>query len=215
MDGGKVRARYLRLRDLYEIRLTVPLKILLYFIDISEKKMNEVVERNVSSRCKFACQNDALPYKKAMQKGLRNPCHETRNKDGYIVLCRAENKLLLNDMQEKLATIEFARVAFGSEQNYCYNDDVRGFYDVRETVARFITRNFISPDEGCSDSSDMKIMAQSEQIVLTAGAESIIHNLCYLLGEENDAILIPAPYYAGFDNDARVRIMKEKSLNVS
>ena len=174
--------------------------------------MNE----SVSSRCIHANQNDALPYKASMLKALQNPCHETQNKNGYVVLCRAENKLLLSTLKAKFLAndAELAKVAFGCEESYCYSDDVRGIKHVKEIVAHFVTRKFIRTshaltnkiaDEEEAISNKSLPMAEDDQIVLSTGVESLIHSLCHLTGEENDIVLIPAPYYAGFENDTRVR----------
>lgn len=44
-----------------------------------------------------------------------------------------------------------------------------------------------------------------EFVALGSGAASILSHLALSLAEEGDAVLIPAPYYAAFDCDLKVR----------
>jgi hypothetical protein len=182
-------------------------------------------ECNVSSRCIIASQSMALPYKASLLKALQDPCHPMTNKKGYITLCRAENKLITNELKAYFSehSQSIINIAFGDENNYFY-DDVRGMEGVRKIVASFITRKFINGsltnsstyddnDDGNTDGKNndettteqYRSAAKPDQIVLGSGAASILNYLFYLLGEEKEAVLIPAPYYAAFQNDTKVR----------
>ena len=44
-----------------------------------------------------------------------------------------------------------------------------------------------------------------EYIAVGSGAASLLSHLALSLAEEGDAVLIPAPYYAAFDADMKVR----------
>jgi aspartate/methionine/tyrosine aminotransferase len=158
------------------------------------KKNNEQNETNVSSRCIFASTNTPLPYKQAMVNALKNPCHPIENKNGYVVVCRAENKLITNMLSKRLATKSMSEIAFGHESTYRY-DDVRGLHATRRTVANFIMRKFVK---------EAGIAVKPDDIVLGSGATSILNYLFYFLAEENEVVLIPAPYYAAFDVDTKV-----------
>ena len=166
-------------------------------------------DKNVSSRCIFSTQTVSLPYKKSMSKALADPCHPVDNRNGYIVLCRAENKLVTKELSKRLSRESVAKIAFGDESTYRY-DDVRGLYFVREVIARFIMKYFISDCAYSSDSdvdnrATSQLMIQPEHIVIGSGATSILNYLYYFLAEEKDVVLIPAPYYAAFDGDTKVR----------
>jgi aspartate/methionine/tyrosine aminotransferase len=111
-----------------------------------------------------------LPYLSAFFQALENPCHETENSKGYIALCVAENKLVLDALSRRLLRLLPVTVvnddsdyknhvlqppqgqghkesscwnaAFANFENYCYND-MRGMMHARESVARFLTRKFL------------------------------------------------------------------------
>jgi hypothetical protein len=97
----------------------------------------------VSSRGRTAL-NPPLPYLGAFLTALQNPCDVDTNPEGMIVLCMAENKLILKDLSQRLNRKDVAEKAFLDEGNYCYND-MRGMMHVRESVARFLTRKFLKP----------------------------------------------------------------------
>lgn len=175
-------------------------------------EVNNSNEYNLSSRGIEASQSSPLPYLDAFIKSLTNPCHPTTNKDGYIALCVAENKLILPELSKRLIngksltndTIKSnptstAQIAFGHQDNFCYNDN-KGMEPVRQTVARFVTRKFINPTK----SYDESLEAKADQIVLGAGACAILNFLFRFIAEENEVVLIPAPYYAAFEYDMSI-----------
>ena len=43
-------------------------------------------------------------------------------------------------------------------------------------------------------------------LIVQTGCGAILNNMCQLMCEEGDAILVPAPYYPGFDSDMKVRV---------
>lgn len=171
-------------------------------------------EKQVSKRGLKASTSSPLPYFASYLEAIANPCHPTENRDGYISLCVAENKLILSEFAKKLSQPNTAKVGFGNEVNYCYND-VRGMQYVRKSVAQFITKRFI---QGSTTSNIAKITnnneterkkehnlcASEDQIVLGSGAAAILNFLFHCTANENEVVLIPAPYYAAFEYDMSI-----------
>jgi hypothetical protein len=172
---------------------------------------------NVSSRGNKASQSSPIPYMKSYLKAIYNPCHPTKNRNGYIALCMAENKLILKEFSKKLcsSSMNTAKVAFGDDMYYCYNDN-KGIAHVRESVAQFITKRFLNPsylisndgnDNGNDNENATKLIpsfVQSDHIVLGAGACAILNFLFHIIAEEKEVVLIPAPYYAAFEYDMSI-----------
>lgn len=201
-----------------------------------QEVQEEENENNVSSRCLKASQSSPLPYLASFFKAISNPCHPDTNRDGYISLCVAENQCIISELSKKLTQPKFAKVGFGDQMNFCYNDS-RGLEHVREAVAKFITKRFINPSslipsrirtldgsEHKSESGDMiisssdikrnlyhrlkdipdSLTAKAEQIVIGSGASAILNLLFHFIAEENEVVLIPAPYYAAFEYDMSI-----------
>ena len=175
---------------------------------------NDNNDDNVSSRGVEASQSAPLPYFKSYFKAIANPCHHITNQTGYVALCVAENKLILPELSNHLinglksssnekssASSSTAKIAFGNEVNFCYND-TRGIENVRQQVAKFITKNFIHGNK--NSNQDSSLAAKAEQIVLGAGAAAILNFIFRFVAEENDVVLIPAPYYAAFEYDMSI-----------
>lgn len=165
----------------------------------------------VSKRCMALSHKSPLPYISSFLKAISNPCHPINNRNGYIALCVAENKLIIPILSEHLTQHQFAKVGFGNEVNFCYND-TRGLENVRKAVARFITKRFIKPSSGICDEADcvendksgIPCCAMAHQIVLGSGAAAILNFLFHCIADENEVVLIPAPYYAAFEYDMSV-----------
>lgn len=70
----------------------------------------------------------------------------------------------------------------------------------REATAYFLARRFLYPDEPALTPTIALQHVQPKHVALAAGCSSILNHLFFLLGEPGDACLIPAPYYAAFEN---------------
>jgi hypothetical protein len=182
-------------------------------IEEEKKKLNSgratplvlasIPEGKVGKRCMRALA-PAVPYLDAFLSGLRYPCEPIRCPDGFIALCMAENKLLIDVLAERLMQAGTATAAFSDSTVYCYNSFL-GLPVARQAIAYFIAKRFLCPDAH-SISPDQALAAiNPEHIGLGAGAAGVLNSLFYLLGDEGDACLIPAPYYAAFESDMSVR----------
>lgn len=148
---------------------------------------------NVSSRCVKALA-PATPYLEAFLKGLSCLCDPVHFPDGYIPFCMAENKLAIDVLAERLMNPGTATAAFSDSVVYCYNSFL-GLPVARQAAAYFIAKRFyktdfvnLTPDQALS-------LIRPENVGIGPGAAALLNSLFYLLGEQNDACLIPAPYY--------------------
>lgn len=122
------------------------------------------------------------------------------NRDGYIALCTAENKLVTRMLVDRCLLTGTAAAAFTDSSVYCYNSFL-GMPLAREAAAYFLARRFLFPDRASLSPQEALQNVQPKHIALSAGAAPVLNHLFFLLGECGDACLIPAPYYAAFDND--------------
>jgi len=159
----------------------------------------------VSSRGRRALK-PPLPYLGSFFECLQNPCDISSNPHGHIALCVAENKLILKDLSSRLCKHSTAVAAFENQDNYCYND-MRGMMSARESVARFLTRKFLKPEQGETppeDDNSACSAIQADNVILGSGCAGLLNGLFFSLSEANEAVLIPAPYYAAFESDMKV-----------
>jgi len=113
--------------------------------------------------------------------------HSEANPRGHVALCVAENKLITQALAQRCS--QQAPSAFLDLDSYCYNSFV-GSPSAREAVAYFLSQHFGSTD--------------AKHVGLSAGAAPLLSHLFTALGSAGQACLIPAPYYAAFENDMGV-----------
>ena len=102
--------------------------------------------------------------------------------------------------------------AFSDSIVYCYNGTL-GLPASREAVAYFLTKHFLFPEERDMSFEEALNWIRPEYVVLGSGAASLLSHLALSLAEEGDAVLIPAPYYAAFDTDLKVRNLVQRFLS--
>jgi len=131
-----------------------------------------------------------LPYFPLFIECLMDPA-STRNQSGKIALCVAENKQVAHHLAPKLAS-SFA-TALNNPSAFTYND-MLGLPELREAAASLFTRLF----------AKNAFTVPSEAVVVGSGAAGLLTHLFTLLTPERAGVLIPAPYYAAFENDMKV-----------
>lgn len=115
-----------------------------------------------------------------------DPYDTSSNPNGYVNLGTAENHLLFDIIATHLRE---AAVIVESDAHY---NELYGVLFLREAVADFLggrAKRSLSP----------------EHIVIASGASAILELLSFTLCDPGDAILIPTPYYPGFDYDLGLR----------
>jgi len=113
------------------------------------------------------------------------------NPDGKIPFCVAENKLTQPRLEERFCAA--AKVAFGQHEAYEYND-MTGLSQMKNAVARLWNRKVCGGSE----------LARETDVVCGAGAAAVLNNTFTCALEVGESVLIPAPYYAAFENDMEV-----------
>jgi 1-aminocyclopropane-1-carboxylate synthase len=157
---------------------------------------------NVANRCMRALA-PATPYLEAFLSGLQYPCDPTSRPDGFIAFCMAENKLVIDVLAERLMQAGTATAAFSDSTVYCYNSFL-GIPVARQAAAYFIAKRFMFTETPSITLDQALASINPDHIGIGPGAVGLLNSLFYLLGEEGEACLIPAPYYAAFENDMAV-----------
>jgi hypothetical protein len=150
-------------------------------------------DANVSIRCIRALA-PATPYLEAFLKGLSYLCDPVHSPDGYIPFCMAENKLAIDVLAERLMNPGTATAAFSDSAVYCYNSFL-GLPVARQAAAYFIAKRFYKTDHVNLTADQALSLIRPECVGIGPGAAALLNSLFYLLGADNDACLIPAPYY--------------------
>lgn len=134
---------------------------------------------------------------------FQNPYDANANKKGYIAMCVAENKLVLDMLAERFMQVGTATAAFSDSDVYCYNSFL-GMPVARQAAAYFLARRFLYDSDTDLRPEEALRAVQPKHVGLGAGAAPLLNALFFALGNASDACLIPAPYYAAFENDMNV-----------
>ena len=117
--------------------------------------------------------------------------------NGALQLSVAENKMLedmlVPSLTEFSATQEFLA-------NAIYYQPTHGREDFRKAFCEYL--------EGLLGLSKQ---LDCEGIVVGAGCNAVLENLCLCLAEPGEAVMIPTPYYAAFEFDLVARAGKNKN----
>jgi aspartate/methionine/tyrosine aminotransferase len=105
----------------------------------------------------------------------------------YVPLCVAENKLVSDVLLSKMSK---CRNVPASVLGY---DRMRGSDAFRSALAEFMARKILGR------------RVSPEQIVVLAGAGTVLEALFYVIADPGDAVLVPTPSYAGFWLDLETR----------
>ena len=177
-----------------------------------------------------SCLSAPLPYLDVFLRALGDQCDPETNSTGHIIMCMAENKLCIDSLSRRLQKPGTATSAFSDSAVYGYNGFL-GLPAARASVAHFLTRHFLRPDNdepgvsvgvsrpvGATASSSVggRTGGQSTAVVspqhvsFGSGCAALLNYLAYCLAEEGDAVLIPAPYYAAFESDLKLSGNKQE-----
>ncbi len=109
------------------------------------------------------------------------------NLDGYVSMCIAENKLVWDLLEPKMAA---SRNIPARVTGY---DAMVGAWSFREALARFLGDRLLGRP------------VDPEHVITLAGAGSVLETLFYAIADPGDGILVPTPSYAGFWMDIETR----------
>jgi hypothetical protein len=183
----------------------------------------------VSDRC-LAALSPAVPYYTSFVQCLQDPYQAHDNPTGYIALCMAENKLVIDLLTERLLQPGTATAAFSDPTVYGYTSFL-GLPVARQAAAYFLAKRFLFPERHDLTPQEALSHINPSHVAIGSGLANLLHSLFFLLGngpgESNnssctnggdgsdaegtssssflsDACLIPAPYYAAFESDMQL-----------
>ncbi|KAJ8766703.1 hypothetical protein K2173_005314 [Erythroxylum novogranatense] len=137
------------------------------------------------------------PYFAGWKAYDEDPYHDAENPSGVIQMGLAENQVSFDLLEEYLAKHSEASIfgngALSFRENALFQD-YHGLKSFRQAMS-----NFMEQIRGGRAKFD------SDRVVLTAGATAANELLTFILADPGDALLVPTPYYPGFDRDLRWR----------
>ncbi|XP_057466796.1 1-aminocyclopropane-1-carboxylate synthase 7-like [Actinidia eriantha] len=137
------------------------------------------------------------PYFAGWKAYDENPYEEFGNPSGVIQMGLAENQVSFDMLEDYLEQhseeASWGKKTSGFRENALFQD-YHGLQFFRKAMASFMEqirggRAKFNPD----------------RVVLTAGATAANELLTFILADPGDALLVPTPYYPGFDRDLRWR----------
>ncbi|KAB1209304.1 1-aminocyclopropane-1-carboxylate synthase 7 [Morella rubra] len=137
------------------------------------------------------------PYFAGWKAYDENPYDELKNPSGVIQMGLAENQvsfdLLEGYLEKHSEASSWGKGASGFRENALFQD-YHGLQSFRKAMASFMEQI----REG-------RAKFDPERVVLTAGATAANELLTFILADPGEALLVPTPYYPGFDRDLRWR----------
>ncbi|KAM1314152.1 hypothetical protein ACFX2F_018072 [Malus domestica] len=141
------------------------------------------------------------PYFAGWKAYDENPYHESSNPSGVIQMGLAENQVSFDLLEKHLEENSEAsnwgskgtKGVSGFRENALFQD-YHGLLSFRKAMA-----NFMEQIRGGRAKFD------PVRVVLTAGATAANELLTFIIADPGDALLVPTPYYPGFDRDLRWR----------
>ncbi|KAJ6856873.1 hypothetical protein NC651_038534 [Populus alba x Populus x berolinensis] len=137
------------------------------------------------------------PYFAGWKAHDEDPYDESSNSSGVIQMGLAENQVSFDMLEEYLEqnseASSWGEGARGFRENALFQD-YHGLKSFRQAMASFMEK--IRGGRAKFD---------PDRVVLTAGATAANELLTFILADPGDALLVPTPYYPGFDRDLRWR----------
>ncbi|RSL63268.1 hypothetical protein CEP54_005267 [Fusarium duplospermum] len=124
--------------------------------------------------------------------------HPETNPGGYVSLGVAENTLMHEEVIEHM-TKNFSV----DSHSLTYGDGFSGSHHLRDTIARFVNRNF-NPHEPVT----------KNQLLITAGVGQAIEVTGFSILDKGDGVLLGRPHYGNFPIDLGYRV-EAKIIGVS
>jgi 1-aminocyclopropane-1-carboxylate synthase len=124
--------------------------------------------------------------------GAADAYHPTQNKDGYLVMLVAENKLMWEETAAKLEEVRLQTNDHPLPQWIFNYGDMGGQTDFKEVMAKVMQKWIRQP-------------VDPNKLRFQAGAGSVLDCLSWCLAEENDGVLVTGPNYPAFVSDFNMR----------
>ncbi|KAF3622391.1 1-aminocyclopropane-1-carboxylate synthase 2 [Capsicum annuum] len=159
------------------------------------------IEKSIVGLSKIANSNthgEDSPYFSGWKAYDEDPFDELHNPCGVIQMGLAENQVSFDLVEEYLEkngeAINYGSSGFSSFKENALFQDYHGLFNFRKAMA-----NFMEKIRGG------RAKFNPDRVVITAGATAANELLTFILADPGDALLVPTPYYPGFDRDLRWR----------
>lgn len=179
--------------------------------ELEDDEQNVIENDTIGPRGASALKKTAS-YWEGFMECLRNPCDPNTNPTGHIALCLAENKLVQEALAVRLMQQGTAITAFSDSVAYCYSGFL-GLPSARFAAASFLEKHFwkkkfayptgLNSNECETLERKEDFSISPEHVAFGSGVGSLLNHLFFILAQKGDVVLIPAPYYAAFDYDAK------------
>ncbi|KAG6413886.1 hypothetical protein SASPL_126601 [Salvia splendens] len=123
-----------------------------------------------------------------------DPYHETCNPSGVIQMGLAENQVSFDLLEQYLDQNSNNGISSSGFKENALFQDYHGLLCFRKAMARFMEQI-----------RGGRAKFNPERVVITAGATAANELLTFIIANPGDALLVPTPYYPGFDRDLRWR----------
>ncbi|XP_020573137.1 1-aminocyclopropane-1-carboxylate synthase 7-like [Phalaenopsis equestris] len=137
------------------------------------------------------------PYFAGWKAYDEDPYDPVANPTGVIQMGLAENQVsfdLLEDyLEQHPETASWSSGISGFKENALFQD-YHGLQSFRKAMASFMEQI-----------RGKRVKFNPDRMVLTAGATAANELLTFILADPGDAVLVPTPYYPGFDRDLQWR----------
>ncbi|XP_057768316.1 1-aminocyclopropane-1-carboxylate synthase 7-like [Salvia miltiorrhiza] len=133
------------------------------------------------------------PYFAGWKAYDENPYHESCNPSGVIQMGLAENQVSFDLLEDYLEQHSDNNSTSRFRENALFQD-YHGLLSFRKAMASFMEQI-----------RGGRAKFNPERVVITAGATAANELLTFIIADPGDALLVPTPYYPGFDRDLRWR----------
>lgn len=148
---------------------------------------------------------DAPTYLPSYLRDARNVeiYHPTLRPNGAIQLSVAENYMMEDMLIPAFQDSTIINSFFTSD--LIYYQPTQGREDFRRVLCN-VTLPYLLQLRSSSGSSNQQLFLNPNNLIVGAGCNAVLENLCLCLAEFGEGIMIPTPYYAAFDFDLTCRI---------
>ncbi|XP_023003339.1 1-aminocyclopropane-1-carboxylate synthase 7-like [Cucurbita maxima] len=174
--------------------LSLLLRLLSDYFLKSMANNEENLEVELSEIAMSETHGENSPYFVGWKAYNEVPYNESTNPSGIIQMGLAENQVSLDLLQEYLEQNSEAGPDSSEFRETALFQDYHGLLSFRTAMAAFMERI-----------RDGAVKFDPSRVVLTAGATAANELLTIILANPGDALLLPTPYYPGFDRDLRWR----------
>ncbi|XP_009771829.1 1-aminocyclopropane-1-carboxylate synthase 7-like [Nicotiana sylvestris] len=155
------------------------------------------IEKPIAGLSKMATSDthgEDSPYFAGWKAYDEDPFDEVHNPSGVIQMGLAENQVSFDLVEKYLEKHTCSGSGVSSFRENALFQDYHGLLSFRKAMASFMEK--IRGGRARFD---------PDRVVITAGATAANELLTFILANPGDALLVPTPYYPGFDRDLRWR----------